>query len=140
MGVINSDGLARRRSRSLVKTTAFATTSPNGTVEDGTKFKVGDVLKNTAGATIGTIQAIVGNNITLAANAAVAVAIDAAVMASDGSETAKFFSDDDTDGSNDVPVGAIVGGYLNESMLIGLDATAKSELGGISLPGGIFKF
>jgi hypothetical protein len=140
MGVINSDGLARRRSRSLVKTTAFATNSANGTVEDGTKFRVGDILKNAAGTTVGTVQTIVGNNITLAANAAVAVAVDAAVLASDGSELAKFIVDDGSDGTEDVPVGAIVGGFLKESMLIGLDATAKSELGGTTLPGGIFKF
>ncbi len=140
MGVRTSDGLARRRSHSLVKTTAFAANSVNGTVEDGSKFKVGDVLTNAAGTTVGTIQTIVGNNITLAANAAVAVAIDAPVLASDGSQTAKFISDDGSDGGGDVPMGAIVGGYLEESLLTGLDATAKTELGGISLPGGIFKF
>lgn len=140
MGVITSSGLTRRRTRSLVKTTAFSTASPNGTVEDGTKFKSGDVLKNAAGTTVGTIQTIVGNNITLSANAAVAVAIDAAVYGSDGSEKAAFIADDGSDGSGDTTVTAIVGGYLKESLLIGLDATAKTELGGISLPGGIFKF
>jgi hypothetical protein len=140
MGIITSSGLARRRTRSLVKTTAFAANSPNGTVEDGTKYKVGDVLKNAAGTTVGTILTIVGNNITLAANAAVAVAIDAAVYASDGSEVAKFIAEDGSDGVSDTTVTAIVGGYLEESLLIGLDATAKTELGGISLPGGIFKF
>ena len=140
MGVITSSGLSRRRTRSLVKTTAFATTSPNGTVEDGTKYRVGDVLKNAAGTTVGTIQTIVGNNITLAANAAVAVAIDAAVYASDGSEKASWIADDGSDGDGDTTVTAIVGGFLLESLIIGLDATAKTELGGISLPGGIFKY
>lgn len=140
MGIITSSGLARRRSRSLVKTTAFATNSPNGTVEDGTKFRVADVLKNAAGSTVGTIQSITGNNIVLTGNAATAVAVDAAVYASDGSEKASFISDDGSDGDGDTTVTAVVGGYLEESMIIGLDATAKTDLGGVSLPGGIFKF
>lgn len=140
MGIITASGLARRRTRSLVKTTAFAANSPNGTVEDSTKFRAGDVLKNAAGVTVGTIQSIVGNNITLTGNAAVAVAIDAAVYASDGSEVAKFIADDGSDGDGDTTITAIVGGYLEESLIAGLDATAKTELGGISLPGGIFKF
>lgn len=140
MGIITSSELARRRTRSLVKTTAFAANSPNGTVEDGTKFVVGDVLKNAAGATVGTIQSITGNNIVLTGNAAVAVAIDAAVYGSDGSEKASFIADDGSDGSDDVTVTAIIGGYLEESLIIGLDATAKTELGGTSKPGGIFKF
>ncbi len=140
MGIITSGGLARRRTYSLVAGTAFATNSAIGAVADGTKFKVGDILTNAAGTVVGTILTIVGNTITLAANAAVAVAIGAAVLGSDGSQVAKFITDDATDGDGDTPVTAIVGGYLLESLLIGLDGSAKTELGGISLPGGIFKY
>lgn len=140
MGIITSGGLARRRTHSLVTGTAFATNSPTGTVADGTKFKVGDVLTNAAGGNVGTISAIVGNTITLSGNAAVAVATGAPVLGSDGSQVAKFITDDASDGDGDTPVTAIVGGYLLESLIIGLDATAKTELGGISLPGGIFKY
>jgi hypothetical protein len=140
LGIITSSSLIRRRTRSLVAGTAFATNSAAGTVADGTLFKVGDVLTNSAGANVGTITAIVGNNITLAANAAVAVAIGAAVLGSDGSQVAKGFTDEGSDGIGDTQIPVCIGGYLVEANLSGLDSTAKTELGGISTVGGIFKF
>lgn len=140
LGLITSSGLARRRARSLVAGTAFTTGSPNGAVADGSLFKVGDVMTNSAGANVGTINAINGNAITLAANAANAVAIGAAVLASDGSQVAKGFADEGSDGVGDTQVPVCIGGYLVEANLKGLDSTAKTELGGFSTVGGIFKF
>lgn len=140
MGEITSSKLLRRRTRSLVTGTAFATNSPTGTVEDGTKFRAADVLKNAAGATVGTIQSINGNTITLAANAAVAVATGAAVYGSDGSEVAKGISGKGSDGVGDTPMDVMISGFAVEADIIGLDSTAKDELGGKSTVGGIFKF
>lgn len=140
LGVVTSSGYGRRRSRSLVTGTAFAANSPTGTVADGTLFKVGDVLTNSAGANVGTISAIVGNTITLAANAVTAVATGAAVLASDGSQTAKGIADGGSDGVGETGVQVFVAGALNESLILGLDATAKTELGGRSTIGGVFIF
>lgn len=140
LGAITATGLYRRRTRGIVGATAFSAANPNGSVDDGTKFKVGDVLTNSVGAAVGTILAIVGNNITLTANAANAVATGAAVLASDGSQVAKGIADLGCDGVGDTPVPACVGGYLVEALLLGLDSTAKTELGGASVASGIFKF
>ena len=139
IGQIASSGFGRRRARSLVTAMAFATTSPTGTVAEGTLFKTGDVL-NSAGGAVGTIQSIAGNTITLAANAGVAVATGAAVLASDGSQVAKAIVDEGSDGVGETPVRVFIGGYLKESKLRGLDQAAKTELGGVSLPSDIFKF
>lgn len=140
LGEITSSKLLRRRTRSLVTGTAFATNSPTGTVEDGTKFRTGDVLKNTAGATVGTILSIASNTITLTGNASVAVATGAAVYGSDGSEVARAISGKGSDGSGDTPMDVMISGFAVEADIIGLDATAKTELGGVSTVGGIFKF
>lgn len=139
IGEISADGMYRRRTQAAVTGTAFAANSPTGTVDDGTRFVVGDVLKNAADVTIGTILTIVGNTITLAANAAVAVATGANVFGSDGSQVAKAIVDESTDGT-ETAVPTFVCGLLVESRLRGLDATAKTELGGASVAGGIFKF
>lgn len=140
MGEITSSKLLRRRTRSLVTGTAFAANSPTGTVEDATKFKAGDVLKNAAGTTVGTILSIAANTITLTGNAAVAVATGAAVYGSDGSEVAKGISGKASDGVGDTPIDVMISGFAVEADIIGLDSTAKSELGGVSTVGGIFKF
>jgi hypothetical protein len=42
--------------------------------------------------------------------------------------------------SADTVAGLIIGGYLRESKLIGLDAAGKTDLGAISLPNDILKF
>ena len=139
IGVITASGLARRRSRATM-TVAFAVDAATGTVDDATVFVVGDVLKNSAGVTIGTILTIVGNVITLAANAAVAVAIGANAFGSDGSQTAKGIADEGSDGDGDTPIAVFIGGCLDESLCLRLDATAKTELAGSSRVGGIFKF
>lgn len=140
LGEITASKLLRRRTRSLVTGTAFAVDSPTGTVADGTLFKAGDVLTNAAGANVGTIQGIVGNTITLTANAAVAVATGAAVLGSDGSQVAKCISGKGSDGSGDTPMDVCISAIVNEADIIGLDATAKTELGGASTVGGLFKF
>lgn len=144
LGLITSSGYARRRTFTTVDTTAFATNATTGKVADPSVFKDGDVLKNAAGATIGTI-AVGGINlttriITLTGNAAVAVADGAAVLGSDGSQVAKGIADDGVDGVGDTPISGFISGLLNESALRGLDSTAKTELGGVSVAGGIFKF
>lgn len=140
IGVITSSGLARRRSRAAVTGTAFATNSATGTVDDATVFKVGDVLKNAAGATVGTIQSIASNTITLTGNAAVAVATGANVFGSDGSQTAAGIADEASDGEGNTSIRVMIGGYIDESLCLRLDATAKSELAGATVAGGIFKF
>lgn len=140
VGVITSSGLARRRTRAAVTGTAFATNSATGTVDDASVFKAGDVLKNAAGATVGTIQSIASNTITLTGNAAVAVATGANVYGSDGSQTAKGIAEEASDGDGDTPINVFIGGCLDESLILRLDSTAKSELAGSSRVGGIFKF
>lgn len=138
LGRITADDLYRRRTQAEV-TAAFAVDSDTGTVDDASVFVVGDVIENAAGATVGTIESIAGNVITLTANAAVAVAIGANVFGSDGSQKAAAISDEATDGTEtQIPV--FVCGLLVEDRLRGLDATAKTELGGASVAGGIFKF
>jgi hypothetical protein len=142
VGVITASGLARRRTRATVTGTAFATNSPTGTVDDASVFAVGDVIKNSAGTTVGTIDAIntSTNTITLAANAAAAVATGANVFGSDGSQVAKGIAEEASDGVGDTPINVFVGGCLDESLCLRLDTTAKSELAGSSRVGGIFKF
>jgi hypothetical protein len=142
LGVITASGLGRRRTRQPVAVTAFATTSPTGQVADASVFAVGDVLKNAAGVTIGTVQSIntTTNVITLTGNAAVAVGIGADVLGSDGSEVAQAIADGASDGVGDTTISVKIGGYLKQTGLRGLDSTAKTELGGVSTVGGIFKF
>ena len=144
LGVIASTSKLRRRTRAVAAGSGFATTSATGQVDDASVFKAGDVLKNAAGATIGTIAAggvnTSTNVITLTANAAVAVAAGAAVLGSDGSQVAAAISDDETDGTEDASATVIIGGYLKGSELRGLDSTAKTELGGASTVGNVFKF
>ena len=140
VGVITASGLARKRSRAAVTGTAFSTGTATGSVDDASVFVAGDVLKNAAGTTVGTILSIAANVITLTGNAAVNVATAANVFASDGSEVAKAIADEGSDGTGDTPIRTFIGGYLDESLCLRLDATAKSELGGASVAGGIFKF
>lgn len=142
LGVITSSGLGRRRTRQPVAVTAFATNSPTGQVADASVFVVGDVLKNAAGVTVGTIQSLnlTTNVITLAANAAVAVAVGADVLGSDGSQVAQAIADQGSDGVGDTPISVYIAGLLKQTGLRGLDSTAKTELGGVSTVGGIFKF
>jgi hypothetical protein len=142
-GVITATGKLRRRTRAVAAGAGFAVDSLTGQVADASVFKAGDVLKNAAGAVIGTIAAggvnTSTNVITLTANAAVAVAAGAAVLGSDGSQVAATVSYDETDGTQDANIGVYITGLLKEAKLIGLDSTAKAELGGHSVAG-IFKF
>ena len=138
--MITASGLIRRRTRAAVTGTAFAVDSPTGTVDDASVFVAGDVLKNAAGVTVGTILSIASNTITLTGNAAVVVATAANVYGSDGSQVAKGIAEDASDGVGDTPMNVFIGGYLDESLTLRLDATAKTELGGATVAGGIFKF
>lgn len=140
VGVITASGLIRRRTQAAVTGTAFSTGAATGTVDDASVFVVGDVLKNAAGTTVGTILSIAANTITLTGNAAVNVATGANVFGSDGSEVAKGIAESGSDGVGDTPLDVFIGGYLDESQILRLDATAKTELGGASVAGGIFKF
>lgn len=139
LGKITASSKYRRRSRSTL-TVAFATNSTTGTVTDGTLFKAGDVITKSDGTAIGTILSISGNVITLTANATNAAAIGADVIATDGSAVAACIADKTVDGSGDTTINACIGGYLKEASLAGLDATAKTELGGYSRANGIFRF
>jgi hypothetical protein len=93
-----------------------------------------------AGTTIGTILTVVVDAITLTGNAAIAVGIGAGVYVGDGSQVAAAIAQDAVDGDGDTPVACFISGLLLEAVLTGLDATAKTELGGVSVAGGIFKF
>jgi hypothetical protein len=143
-GVISASTKLRRRTRAIAAGAGFAVDSPVGRVDDASVFVAGDVLKNAAGTTIGTVLSVdittTPDTVTLTGNAGVAVAAGAAVLGSDGSQVAQAISHDESDGVGDTNSKAYIGGLLKESKLRGLDATAKSELGGVSTVGGIFKF
>lgn len=144
LGRITSSGKGRRRSRTNTTGTGFANNSPTGQVEDASVFKAGDVLTTSAGTAIGTVLSVntaaTPDTVTLTANAANNVAAGVGVIATDGSQVGVGISDNETDGSEDTGVSVLIGGYLDESKLRGLDASAKAELGGSSVAGGIFKF
>jgi hypothetical protein len=146
VGKITVGGLYRRRSRTNTVGTGFSNASPVGEVEDAGVFKAADVLKTAAGVAIGTVAAngidteADPNTVTLTGNAANNVAADVGVIAQDGSQVAEGIADAETDGTADTPIAVIVSGKLVEAKLRGLDASAKSELAGASVAGGIFKF
>jgi hypothetical protein len=144
IGVITASGKARRRSRTFAAGTGFAVNSPGGQVDDSSVFVHGDVLTLEDGTVIGTVDTIDAtlnpNVVTLTGNAAVAVADDDAVLGSDGSQVAQGISDGATDGVDDTPINIFIAGFLTEALCRGLDASAKEELNGASVIGGIFKF
>jgi hypothetical protein len=147
-GVKTADGYVRERKHTLAAGTGFADDSPTGQVTngDGVRFEVGDTLKNEAGETIGEIQAIdVTTNpdtITLTGNAQVNVAAGEAVVADDGSEVAACIAEEEVKSTEakDTVLSVDIGGAIKESLVIGLDDSARAELNGKSFPGGIFKF
>ena len=143
-GIISAFSKIRRRTRTLAAGTGFAVDSPVGHVEDASLFAAGDVLKNAAGVTIGTVQSVdtttAPDTVTLTDDAAVAVAAGDAVLGSDGSQVAGCISYNETDGgAEDTNVSVYIAGPLKEAKLRGLDATAKAELAGRTF-GGIFLF
>jgi hypothetical protein len=142
VGVITASGLGRRRSRTTATGAGFATNSAVGHVTDASVCAADDVLKNAAGTTIGTVLSVDedANTVTLTGNAAVAVAAGAAVLGSDGSQVAAAIADKGSDGVGDTRISVYIAGLLKEAGLRGLDSTAKTELGGVSTVGGIFKF
>lgn len=144
LGQIAASGKYRRRSRTDATGTGFADNSPTGQVVDTTVFKVGDVLKDAAGNALGTVLSVdptaTPDTVTLTGNAANNVAAGVGVVAQDGSQVARAVADQETDGTADTPIAAIISGKLVESKLRGLDASAKTELAGASVAGAIFKF
>src|SRR6185503_16236382 len=133
-GTKTADGYLRERKRTLAAGTGFSDSSPTGQVTngDGGLFEVGDVLKNEAGDTIGTIQSVDGttnpDTITLTGNAAINVAVGEAVLASDGSEVAACIADEGVASTEakDTRLSPHIGGALKQSLLIGLDDSAKA--------------
>ena len=144
IGKITASGLYRRRSRTTTVGAGFANNSTIGVLADASVFAPGDVLKKTDGATIGTIAAngvdVVNNQVTLTANAAINLGAGNDVVASDGSQVAQGISDKETDGSGDTVINVLIGGYLVEASLRGVDTSAKAEMAGASVAGGVFKF
>jgi hypothetical protein len=145
---LTDDGYLRERKRSLAAGTGFADNSPTGQITngDGVRFEAGDTLKNEAGEAIGEIQGIDSttnpDTITLTGNAAVNVAAGEAVLADDGSEVAACIAEDAVQSSEakDTNCSVVIGGPVKESLLIGLDDSAKADLNGKSFPNDIFKF
>lgn len=144
VGKITASGKYRRRARTTATGAGFATNSKTGHVTDASVFAVGDVLVDASGNPIGTIDAggvdADANTVTLTANSSTAVASGVGVLASDGSAVAQGVSDKETDGADDTPVDVFIGGFFDEAKLRGVDASAKSELSGASVAGGVFKF
>jgi len=142
LGVITAEGLGRKRTRTPATGAGFAVNSPVGHVADASVFVAGDVLTKADGTNIGTIQSvnISANTVTLTGNAAVAVTAGADVLGSDGSQVAQAISDDASDGVGNTTVSVFISGLLKQAKLIGLDASAKTELSGASVAGDIFKF
>lgn len=144
VGQITSGGKFRRRSRTDAVGDGFADDSAVGQVVDASVFKAGDVLKDEDGNAVITVLSVDveadPNTVTGTGNAATAVASGVSVLAQDGSAVAQGVSDNETDGTADTGIAVIVSGKLKASLLRGLDASAKSELAGASLAGGVFKF
>jgi hypothetical protein len=144
VGEIASGGKFRRRSRTNAAGGGFDSASDTGEVDDASVFKAADVLKDEDGQTIGTVLSIDTeadpNTVKLTGNAAHDVASGKGVLAQDGSAVSQGVSDNETDGTEDTAIAVIVSGKLKGSLLRGLDASAKAELAGASLAGGVFKF
>lgn len=141
IGLITASKKARRRSRTNA-TEAGATNQAVITVDDASVFAVDDELTLEDGTAVGVVASIntEDNEVTCDENLAVEVSDGDAILASDGSQVAQGISDNETDGVGEHPLAVIIGGYLKESKLRGLDASAKAELGGASMLGGIYKF
>lgn len=144
LGVITATSYIRERARS----NAAAALAAAGTVlvvDDASVFIAGDVLKLEDGTTVGTVAAngvnAEDNELTISA-AAVDVADNDAILASDGSQKAKAIADEAVAATEaaDTTLSPYIGGALKSDQLIGLDDSAIAELGGAVFPGNIFKF
>jgi len=64
------------------------------------------------------------------------------VLASDGAQVAACIADEGVASTEakDTQLSPIIGGPIKESLLLGLDDSARAELNGKSFPGGIFNF
>lgn len=130
-----------------VRTAAAYDTTLNISVDNGTcsglttaATSANTTPGNAVGATLGTVDSISGDNVTLTGNASINAAAGAIVTGSDGSETAVGISNADSDGDGDTNISLCIGGYLSEAQLTGLDSSAKTDLAGRSTPGGTFRF
>jgi len=145
LGVITASKLMRRRSRSNASAAAAANQKVIA-VDDAAVFAVGDALTLEDGTAIGTIAAagvnIDDNEVTCVDNLAVEVADGDAILASDGSQVAAAIANEAVAAAEaaDTVLSPYIGGLLKESLMVGLDESAKLELGGVSLPGDVFKF
>ncbi len=136
---ITSTNFARRRTRTVTTGAGFATNSNIGAVEDGNIFVAGDEIRKLDGTVIGTVLAVTAVTIVLTANASVAVPAGQAIIAAGGAHTAKGLAGKTTNGTVETTIDVYIAGIFDESRLRGLDASAKQELGGASVAGGIFK-
>jgi hypothetical protein len=138
LGIITASGFLRRRTCGV----ADADAASNQKVivldedSDASVFVAGDVLKNAAGETIGTV-AVAGvnaedNELTCVDNLAVAVTAGEEILGSDGSQIAKVIANEavkatETANTNLSPYAA---GILKLDQLSGLNASAIEELKG----------
>lgn len=137
-----ASGKARCHTAAVV-TTGFTTGSATGVVDAPEAFKVGDALwYDETNQNIGTIQSIVGNTITLTANAAYAVPTGevVTVKSGDGAPVAIGVADEGSDGVGDTVIRVLIGGYLDYQQTSGHSKKAWADLGAVYLENGIFKF
>jgi len=121
-----------------VKDYAAYDSTLNISVADGTSSGVttaatsaNTTLGNAVGATLGTVDAISGDDVTLTGNASINAAVGAVVTGSDGSEVAVFFANEGSDGDGDLPIDVIYSSpAIDVDKVYGLDASAITELGG----------
>lgn len=112
-------------------------------VDDASIFKVGDtaVLMKADGSVaedLGAITAVDANNNTITVTTAVtaAHAIGSYVYVSDGTEKAlAILAEPVIDEGEAVVANAYLGGAFEESLIIGLDAIAKADLGARTVAG-----
>jgi hypothetical protein len=143
-GVITATGYIRERSRSK----ANGAVAAGGTalvVDDASVFVAGDILKLEDGTTVATVAAngvnVEDNELAVSATA-VDVADNDAILASDGSQVAKVISNEAVAATEtqDTPISPFVCGILKTDQIIGLDESAVTEMGGVTLPGNKYKF
>lgn len=137
-----ASGKARPQTAAYV-TSGFTTGSPSGDVDNTDVFKIGESLFNDAtNQLIGVIQSMVGQTITLTANAAYAVPAGSyvSVKNGDGAPRAVGIADEASDGVGDTPIRVLIAGYIDSSLTFNLGTKARSDMNGVTLDNGIFKF
>ncbi len=137
MGKVTATDKLRRFTRNPVKTGgAFTTGAATGSVVGAAAiYEAGDVLKvASSGATIGTVQSVSGDVITLTGNATTALAQGLDLYVDDGSEVAVGILVQDVDARGaDQDCAIYIGGFFFTDQLIGMTATALTQLGGVTM-------